>query len=81
MRITAIVEQPVGLHGARRGGPANAVVNFGSHTVSLVAVLTDIIRDGKPIVGVAFDSTGRFARRGATSGGASRCSGVEAVER
>jgi D(-)-tartrate dehydratase len=64
MRITAILERPVGLHVDPRGGPANAVVNFSSHTVSLVAVLTDAIRDGKPVVGVAFDSIGRFAQSG-----------------
>jgi D(-)-tartrate dehydratase len=36
MRITEILEQPVGLH----GDPANALVNFTTHTVSLVAVST-----------------------------------------
>ncbi|MGB9306092.1 MAG: mandelate racemase, partial [Mycobacterium sp.] len=60
MRIRAILERPVRL----RGGPANAVVNFGSHTVSLVALVTDAIRNGKPVVGVAFDSIGRFAQSG-----------------
>ena len=64
MRITAIRERPVGLHVDTRGGPANAVVDFSNHTVSLVAVLTDATRDGKPIVGVAFDSIGRFAQSG-----------------
>ncbi|OBI95385.1 enolase C-terminal domain-like protein [Mycobacterium asiaticum] len=60
MRITAILERPVGLEGA----PANAVVSFASHTVSLVAVVTDVARAGKPVVGVAFDSIGRFAQSG-----------------
>ncbi|OBJ49865.1 enolase C-terminal domain-like protein [Mycobacterium asiaticum] len=60
MRITAILERPVGLEGA----PANAVVSFASHTVSLVAVVTDVVRAGKPVVGVAFDSIGRFAQSG-----------------
>ncbi len=64
MRITAIRERPVRLHGGPSGGPANAVINFSCHTVSLVAVLTDAIRDGKPVVGVAFDSIGRFAQSG-----------------
>ena len=64
MRITAIRERPVGLHGGPRGGPANALVNFTNHTVSLVAVSTDEIRDGKPVVGVAFNSIGRFAQSG-----------------
>lgn len=64
MRITAIVERSVGLDGGRRGGPANAVVDFSRHTVSLVAVITDVIRRGRPVVGVAFDSIGRFAQSG-----------------
>jgi L-alanine-DL-glutamate epimerase-like enolase superfamily enzyme len=68
MRITAVLERPVGLRGGARGGtgrhPANAVVNFGSHTVSLVALVTDAVRNGKPVVGVAFNSIGRFAQSG-----------------
>jgi hypothetical protein len=62
MRITAVLERPVRLHGRPQGGPANAVVDFSGHTVSLVAVIAD--RDGKRIVGVAFDSIGRFAQSG-----------------
>jgi D(-)-tartrate dehydratase len=64
MRITKILERPVRLHAGSGGGPANAVVNFSSHTVSLVAVFTDEIRAGKPVVGVAFNSIGRFAQGG-----------------
>lgn len=60
MRITAIVERAVGL----QGGQANAVVDFSGHTVSLVALISDVIRRGKPVVGVAFDSIGRFAQSG-----------------
>ncbi|OBF81628.1 mandelate racemase [Mycobacterium sp. 852002-51163_SCH5372311] len=62
MRITAIVERPVRLHGGPRGGPANALVNFSGHTVSLVALIAD--RDGKRVAGLAFDSIGRFAQSG-----------------
>lgn len=58
MRITAIHERAVALHGS----PANAVINFAGHTVSLVAVVAD--RDGLPFVGVAFNSIGRFAQSG-----------------
>jgi len=60
MRITAIHEQPIRL----QGDIANAVVDFASHTVSLVAVISDQIRHGKPVVGVAFNSIGRFAQSG-----------------
>ncbi|OBH52168.1 enolase C-terminal domain-like protein [Mycobacterium sp. E2479] len=64
MRITAIAERAVALAGGPRGGPANAVVNFSHHTVSLVVVVSDVIRHGRPVVGVAFDSIGRFAQTG-----------------
>ncbi len=30
-------------------------------TTSVVAVITDVIRDGKPVAGFAFNSTGRYA--------------------
>jgi D(-)-tartrate dehydratase len=64
MRITKILERPVGLRVGSGDGPANAVVNFSRHTVSLVAVFTDVIRAGRPVVGLAFDSIGRFAQSG-----------------
>ncbi|WP_297826910.1 enolase C-terminal domain-like protein [Mycobacterium sp.] len=64
MRIAAIIERAVGLGSGRRPAPANAVVNFSHHTVSVVAVITDVIRHGRPVVGVAFDSIGRFAQSG-----------------
>ena len=57
-KLTAIVERPVRLH----GNPANALVSFSGHTVSLV-VLT-AVRHGKPAVGAAFNSIGRFAQSG-----------------
>lgn len=64
VRIAGIVERAVGLDGGRRGGPANAVVNFSGHTVSLVAVISDVVRGGRPVTGVAFNSIGRFAQSG-----------------
>jgi D(-)-tartrate dehydratase len=60
MRITAISELTVPLE----GNVANSLVNFSEHTVSLVAIHTDVIRDGKPVIGYAFDSIGRFAQGG-----------------
>jgi len=60
MQIVGIAEQPVRL----RGAIANALVDFSAHTVSLVAVVSDVIRDGKPVTGIAFDSIGRFAQSG-----------------
>ena len=60
MRITDIRELSVPL----QGNIANALVNFSEHTVSLVAVFTDVVRDGRPVVGLAFDSIGRYAQGG-----------------
>lgn len=60
MRITQVRELAVKLE----GGVANAVVNFSEHTVSLVAVITDVIRAGRPVVGIGFNSIGRFAQSG-----------------
>lgn len=60
MRIVDIREMSIPL----RGDVSNALVNFSEHTVSLVAVFTDVIRNGRPVVGVAFNSIGRFAQGG-----------------
>src|SRR5215472_13415751 len=42
----------------------NAYVDFSQMTVSVVALITDVIRDGKPIVGFGFNSNGRYAPTG-----------------
>jgi len=34
---------------------------FSEMTTSVVAVITDVVRDGKPSPGFAFNSTGRYA--------------------
>jgi L-alanine-DL-glutamate epimerase-like enolase superfamily enzyme len=60
MRIVDIRELSVRLE----GNIANAVVSFAEHDVSLVAVVTDVVRSGKPVIGYAFDSIGRFAQGG-----------------
>ncbi len=60
MRIVEIREQSIPL----QANIQNSVVNFAEHTVSLVAVVSDVVRDGRPVVGVAFDSIGRFAQSG-----------------
>ena len=60
MRITQVRELAVRLEGA----VANAMVNFSEHTVSLVAVVTDVVRGGRPVVGIGFNSIGRFAQSG-----------------
>ena len=60
MQIKTIRELSVPLTSA----VANAVVNFSSHTVSLVALVSDQTRNGKPVVGLGFNSIGRFAQSG-----------------
>lgn len=39
----------------------NAVFDFSEMTTSVVAVMTDAVREGRPVVGYAFNSTGRYA--------------------
>ncbi|MCB5205433.1 mandelate racemase/muconate lactonizing enzyme family protein [Neorhizobium sp. T786] len=42
----------------------NAYIDFSKMTSSLVAVITDVIRDGKPVVGYGFNSNGRYGQGG-----------------
>ena len=60
MRIIEIRERSIPLS----ANIQNSVVNFAEHTVSLVAVVSDVIRNGRPVTGIAFDSIGRFAQSG-----------------
>jgi L-alanine-DL-glutamate epimerase-like enolase superfamily enzyme len=57
VRITDIREIAVPLNSNIR----NAVFDFSEMTTSVVAVATDVVRDGKPVVGFSFNSTGRYA--------------------
>ena len=43
---------------------ANAFIDFSMMTLSLVAVVTDVIRDGKPVIGYGFNSNGRYGQGG-----------------
>jgi D(-)-tartrate dehydratase len=49
---------------ALEGDVANAVVSFAGHTVSLVALISDQRRGGRPVVGFGFNSIGRFGQSG-----------------
>ena len=40
----------------------NAYIDFSKMTVSVVAVHTDIVKDGEPVVGYGFNSNGRYAQ-------------------
>ena len=57
MRIVDIRETAIPLKSDLR----NSGFDFSEMTTSVVAVITDVIRDGKPVAGFAFNSTGRYA--------------------
>ena len=57
MRITSIRERAVPL----RSNLRNSSFDFSEMTTSIVAVITDVKRDGRPVTGFAFNSTGRYA--------------------
>jgi L-alanine-DL-glutamate epimerase-like enolase superfamily enzyme len=60
MRITGIVDIVVPISSAI----ANAYIDFSQMTASVVAIHTDVVRDGKPVVGFGFNSNGRYAPQG-----------------
>lgn len=60
MRITHIVEKTVPMAMPIR----NAVINFASMTTSIVAVFTDVVRNGRPVIGFGFNSNGRYGQAG-----------------
>ncbi|MCR6633199.1 MAG: mandelate racemase/muconate lactonizing enzyme family protein [Magnetospirillum sp.] len=43
---------------------ANAYIDFSKMTCSVVAVVTDVVHDGKPVVGYGFNSNGRYGAGG-----------------
>src|SRR3954468_2349038 len=57
MRIVDIRETAIPLNSNLR----NSGFDFSEITMSEIAVITDVICDGKPVVGFAFNSTGRYA--------------------
>jgi len=42
----------------------NSYIDFSQMTVSVVALVTDVIREGRPVVGYGFNSNGRYAPSG-----------------
>src|SRR5260370_11381135 len=60
MKITAIHDIVVPIASAI----SNAYIDFSQMTASVVAVVTDVKRDGKPVVGFGFNSNGRYAPSG-----------------
>src|SRR5271169_2262612 len=57
MRIVDIREAAIPL----KSKLANSSFDFSEMTTSVVAVITDEVRAGKPVCGFAFNSTGRYA--------------------
>jgi len=60
MKIIAIYSAVVPIASAIR----NAYIDFSKMTASVVAVVTDVVRDGKRVVGYGFNSNGRYAQAG-----------------
>ena len=60
MQITAIHDAVVPIRSEMR----NAYISFAEMTASAVAVHTDVVRDGRPVVGYGFNSNGRYAQSG-----------------
>ena len=56
MKIVDIREATVPIASSIR----NAYIDFSKMTASIVAVITDVMRDGRPIVGFGFNSNGRY---------------------
>jgi hypothetical protein len=52
--VTAPIASPI----------ANAYIDFSKMTCSLVAVVTDAVRDGRTVVGYGFNSNGRYGQGG-----------------
>lgn len=53
-QMTASIASPI----------SNAYIDFSKMTCSVVAVVTDVVRGGKPVVGYGFSSNGRYAASG-----------------
>ena len=60
MRIVDIRETVVPIKSEIR----NAYIDFSQMTVSVLALVTDVVRQGKPVVGFGFNSNGRYAPSG-----------------
>lgn len=58
MRIVDIRERTLPISSPIR----NSFIDFSKMTLSLVAVVTDQVRDGKPVVGFGFNSNGRYGQ-------------------
>ena len=60
MRIIDVREKIVPI----KSNISNAYIDFSKMTVSVVAIVTDVQRGGKPVIGYGFNSNGRYAQQG-----------------
>ena len=60
MRIVDIRERAISLRSEFR----NAWISFAEMDTSIVAIVTDLVRDGNPVIGFGFNSNGRYAASG-----------------
>lgn len=60
MQIVEIREKAVPISSSIR----NAYIDFSKMNVSVVALITDVEKDGKPVIGYGFNSNGRYAPSG-----------------
>jgi len=59
MRITDIADIVVPIKSSIR----NAYIDFSAMTASVVAVFTDVMRNGRPVIGFGFNSNGRYGQQ------------------
>jgi L-alanine-DL-glutamate epimerase-like enolase superfamily enzyme len=60
LKIVEIRERPVSI----RSAISNAYISFSEMTVSAAVIITDVVRDGRPVVGYGFNSNGRYSQSG-----------------
>src|SRR4051812_16633258 len=60
MKITAVRQANVPIASPMK----NAYIDFSKMDVSVVAIVTDVVRDGQRVIGYGFNSNGRYGARG-----------------
>ena len=58
MKITGIIEETKSISSNIK----NAYIDFSKMTISVVAVCSNVIRNGKPLIGYGFNSNGRYGQ-------------------
>ncbi len=58
MKITKIKEKTVSIASDIK----NAYIDFSKMTVSIVAIVTDVVKEGRPVIGYGFHSNGRYGQ-------------------